>query len=311
MTSRNHGGYHYTTARARARKELFAYRIKVILGTACACGLAIILTIAIFGISRETMEPQAADNVTSNTTESLDTQNSDDELVAKYMKLLEENEELREAENENPAIQSTRISGIEITGYDSNIDYQNLINNLYSILGDLDEDTQNAILGLLEVLELQRNMKIESEDLGTTYQTSSTFHVDNSMSDIQAIMEPIETYYEYDAEDLRQLACIVYAEAGADWCTDEHQRDVASVVMNRVTDSRFPDTIYEVLHAPGQYPNTCNNTEYDARALENALYVLENGPTVEGAVWQAEFIQGTEIVRVHAYPGHSTTYICR
>lgn len=126
----------------------------------------------------------------------------------------------------------------------------------------------------------------------------------------------------FSDEDLIYLAKIVENEAGSNWCTDEHQRAVASVVINRVSDPRFPDTIIGVItqgwngecalqYAIGGWERF-NALEPSDRALENARYVLEHGSTVEGAIWQAEFVQG-EIVTEFAYPAiyDTVTYICR
>ncbi len=62
----------------------------------------------------------------------------------------------------------------------------------------------------------------------------------------QAVLEPSEDMVE-------MLACLIYQEAGGDECSDECRIDVADVALNRVADSRFPDTLYEVLTAPKQY----------------------------------------------------------
>lgn len=249
--------------------------------------------------------------------------------------------------------------GVTITSYDENVDYQSLINELYALLdGVSDTDTIEHILGLLEIYETQRNLKISAVFANTgKYNTTTIFSKENTLEEIRDLMEvatvssesnsangtdsvealttttatPITvvttsgstdsveettssttttaTTKSYTEQDAIYLACIIYAEAGSDWCTDAHQRAVASVVINRVNDDRFPDTIYDVLHEAGQYPYTCNNTTYDDRAMENAIYVLENGPTVSG-VFQANFVQGSEIVAIFSYEGHSTTYIC-
>lgn len=126
----------------------------------------------------------------------------------------------------------------------------------------------------------------------------------------------------FSDEDLLYLAKIVQNEAGSDFCSDAHQRAVASVVLNRVADPRFPDTIIGVItqgwngecalqYAVGGWERF-NALEPFERAIENARYVLEHGVTVDGAIWQAEFVQG-EIVAEFAYPEiYSTvTYICR
>lgn len=102
--------------------------------------------------------------------------------------------------------------------------------------------------------------------------------------------------YKYTQSDLDLLARVVNAEAGSSWMTDEHQRAVASVVMNRVADSRFPNTIYGVVYQRGQYSCTCNgaiNKTPTQKAYNNAKYVLDNGVTIPtNVVFQAQFRQG-------------------
>ena len=222
-----------------------------------------------------------------------------------------------EAEPEHQGITTTRLE-VTVTDYDESVDYTSLINETYTLVENTDDPAvKEQLFGLLEIYETQRNLKVEdyhSQSLYPEYVISNIFIADNDAEEIDEIMNPTPpSHYEYTQEELEKLAAIVYAEAGASWCTDEHQRAVASVVMNRVDDPRFPDTIHEVIYSPGQYPNTCDNTYYDSRAIANAEYVLQNGPTVdETAVFQANFKQGTKIVATFDYrdDGHSITYIC-
>ena len=126
-------------------------------------------------------------------------------------------------------------------------------------------------------------------------------------------------YTYYDENDLMLLARIVENESGSNWCTDEHQKAVASVVMNRVNDPRFPDSIYGVIsqgwngECPIQYAVGSAERFFgivpSERAIQNAAYVLENCSTVPEAVWQAQFVQG-EILAVFE-TDYSTTYICK
>lgn len=217
---------------------------------------------------------------------------------------------LIEPAQEDPGITTTRL-GVTVTDYDPDTDYSAIISNLYTKVEEEDDpETVEQLLGLLEVYETQRNMKVdEMFPNDENYVITNTFSADNTAEEIDDIMNP--SYYDYTQEELEKLAAIVYAEAGSSWCTDEHQQAVASVVINRVEDDRFPDTIHEVIYAPGQYPATCDNTYYDDRALTNAQAVLENGPTHDG-IFQANFTQGSEIVEVYDYrsDGHSVTYIC-
>lgn len=124
------------------------------------------------------------------------------------------------------------------------------------------------------------------------------------------VEEPEEALSEYTAEELEYLALVIYQEAGADYCSDETRLMVGTVVMNRVADPRFPDSIYEVLTQKGQYgrlhwtgivwPERASRpaeAHAVARAYECAEKILL-GYRAFGSevIWQAEFVQGSEIV---------------
>lgn len=120
----------------------------------------------------------------------------------------------------------------------------------------------------------------------------------------------------WSEDDVFCLAAVIYQEAGGDACTDETRRMVADVVMNRVFDDRFPNTIREVLEdAPGgalQYgrfalTGVCFPAAADAeceqhaveRAYRIANEVLDGEHSElfgEGYIWQAEFSQGSGCV---------------
>ena len=111
----------------------------------------------------------------------------------------------------------------------------------------------------------------------------------------------------YTDEELEILALIVYQEAGEDRVSDDTRRLVAQVFLNRVNDSRFPDSFYEVATAERQYgrlywtgivwPDRASS-QVEAHAVERAYKiaqeVLESDDPVcpEGVIFQAEFVQG-------------------
>lgn len=111
----------------------------------------------------------------------------------------------------------------------------------------------------------------------------------------------------YTDEELEILALIVYQEAGGDIVSDDTRRLVAQVFLNRVNDSRFPDSFYEVATEERQYgrlywtgivwPDRASSQE-EAHAVERAYKiaqeVLESDEPVcpEGVIFQAEFVQG-------------------
>lgn len=138
-----------------------------------------------------------------------------------------------------------------------------------------------------------------------------------------AVHEPVENLVEtveeslvhsdplpdktYTDEELEILALIVYQEAGGDRVSDDTRRLVAQVFLNRVNDSRFPDSFYEVATAERQYGRLCwtgivwperASSQAEAHAVERAYKiaqeVLESDEPVcpAGVIFQAEFVQG-------------------
>lgn len=115
--------------------------------------------------------------------------------------------------------------------------------------------------------------------------------------------------------ELDMLSRIIYAEAGSSWLTDEHQRLVGSVVLNRMASPEFPDTMEEVLEQPGQYYG--ENSPYfeglvpDRRAVENALYLLEHGSIAPGGVvFQSNYVLGSGIYVEIADEHLGSSYFC-
>ena len=121
-----------------------------------------------------------------------------------------------------------------------------------------------------------------------------------------------ETEKPYSANDLYILSHIISAESGN--CSDEMMIAVGSVVLNRVEDDRFPDTIEEVVFQPGQYSPTWNGAYFNDptdEAVEVAEMLLTDGSQIdESVVWQAEFVQGVGIYEVIESPWGSKMYFC-
>ena len=121
---------------------------------------------------------------------------------------------------------------------------------------------------------------------------------------VHSDLPPDKTYTD---EELDILALIVYQEAGGDRVSDDTRRLVAQVFLNRVNDSRFPDSFYEVATAERQYgrlywtgivwPDRASS-QAEAHAVERAYKiaheVLESDEPIcpEGVIFQAEFVQG-------------------
>lgn len=118
----------------------------------------------------------------------------------------------------------------------------------------------------------------------------------------------------YTENDLYCLSHIISAEAGN--CSDTMMLYVGSVVLNRVQDERFPDSIEEVVfqNNPVQYSPTVNGTYWNEPtegAVEAAKTLLEGGSVIDSSVvWQAEFPQGQGTYDTLESPWGSIMYFC-
>lgn len=141
---------------------------------------------------------------------------------------------------------------------------------------------------------------------------------------IKYVDVPYEPVVEDDSNfqtDRDIIATVVYNEAWGG-CSERHRELVAAVVVNRVNDSRFPNTVYDVVTQPNQYLKAYAdpNSTYRQRATSDpqvwaecqriaarALHgEIECDPAV---VWQAESTQGTGTYETHR-TSYSTTYFC-
>ena len=114
----------------------------------------------------------------------------------------------------------------------------------------------------------------------------------------------------YSDEELEWMAIVIFNEAGGDAASDETRIMVGNVVLNRVADERFPDTIYEVLTQERQYglfhwigiqwaDRAADPLEAHAveRAYECARRVLDGERALPPeVVWQSENRQGTVLI---------------
>lgn len=215
-------------------------------------------------------------------------------------------------EKEPEGIWTTRTN-LFISNYDDSLDYSKLMEE--AIQDALDAADPTYALSMGEIYEVSRNLKIQEENFD--YDTTNYFDATNG-SDAQEIyylMHPEERpFMEYTAEEAVALAKIVYSESRG--ASDEHQRDVASVVVNRaMMNYGGNSTIVGVITAPGQYVNSSKlaSMRYDDRSYQNAVYVLENGPTLpSNVVYQANFKQGSGVHKTYYYEWleYPYTYFC-
>lgn len=113
-------------------------------------------------------------------------------------------------------------------------------------------------------------------------------------------------------DEVEMLACAIYQEAGGDACCDLCRHRVGDVILNRMEDERFPNTVEEVLTDYQQYgrfywtgvvwPERADKpgeAHAVARAWATARDILSGEHSDlygEGYIYQAEFEQGTDVI---------------
>lgn len=169
-------------------------------------------------------------------------------------------------------------------------DLQNQLYNMTEKFNALSDEKKSLETTISELEEDLKEQKKKAETV-TSRSSSSSRTAKNTTSNSSSW------------SDLELLARIINAEAGG--CTDEHQLLVGNVVLNRVADSRFPDTIYDVIYQKGQYSPTWNgaiNKTPSKQAYKNAQRLLDGERFCpSNVVFQANFKQGSRSLQNYFY----------
>lgn len=139
-------------------------------------------------------------------------------------------------------------------------------------------------------------------------QTKPIYYAYETETETETELEPME----YTPDELYTLSHIIQAEAG--YCQREMMEGVGSVVLNRVADERFPDTIDDVVHQPGQYSPVSSgifdSVQPTKLAIDVAIDLLEYGSKYPPeVVWQSNFPQG-DGTYITLSTSYSTMYFC-
>lgn len=116
-----------------------------------------------------------------------------------------------------------------------------------------------------------------------------------------SVLETIATAQDKKDEtsDLYILAHVISGEAGSDYLSDTVRYYVGSVVLNRVANEKYPDTIKEVVYQRGQYACLWDGN-YDKPVSDDcwriAEELLKDGSKLPSEViYQAQFSQGSGV----------------
>lgn len=161
------------------------------------------------------------------------------------------------------AIQSETFPVVEIGEEWTRIDYgsgEGFVASEY-VEGSIELD--EAISIAEEEAAVMEEMTASAAETETNEETSDA---QNSGESAESV--PVSSPVSAGSDEAYLLACMVYVESGAE--SYEGQLAVANVILNRVRDPRFDNTIAGVIYAPGQFPGAHNGV------LDN---VLASGPS--------------------------------
>lgn len=108
----------------------------------------------------------------------------------------------------------------------------------------------------------------------------------------------------YDEDDLYWLSRAIYAESGNQPMAGRVA--VGTVILNRVADPRFPDTIEGVIFAPGQFSPVSNGTIYrepDAESVIAAKLCLDGAREAGASLY-------FNVASLDSWANQARSYVC-
>ena len=135
-----------------------------------------------------------------------------------------------------------------------------------------DSNYTECMAAIQEQRTIQDQAHQTAESLRKKGYSDSSAYVQAAKSTWNEAQKAIAGYQklaQYSDEDIRILTTTVFHEAGH--TTEQLRQYVAQVVLNRVEDSRFPDTVKGVLTQPGQY-----STKYATVEAANAIQATDS-----------------------------------
>ena len=135
-----------------------------------------------------------------------------------------------------------------------------------------DSNYTECMAAIQEQRTIQDQAHQTAESLRKKGYSDSSAYVQAAKSTWNEAQKAIAGYQklaQYSDEDIRILTTTVFHEAGH--TTVQLRQYVAQVVLNRVEDSRFPDTVKGVITQPGQY-----STKYATVEAANAIQATDS-----------------------------------
>lgn len=143
---------------------------------------------------------------------------------------------------------------------------------------DIPITTMNFVGGDYETTDIYTEYNNDCESVIET----TTANVENDIIDDNAVNDTAtETGLPITDQEFILLCNLVSHEAGSSWITEYDRACIVAATMNRVADSRFPNTIDEVVHQPGQMFNVpyyrVDYSTLPREEIDNAVYAYFNG----------------------------------
>jgi spore germination cell wall hydrolase CwlJ-like protein len=172
----------------------------------------------------------------------------------------------------------------------------------YSIAKDEEERNEQHRLMMIEVTKAEQQMlaqKIAEQQM-------------QEQVEVLSKIQPKSPEY-YDLIEI--LARVIHAEESNEVNGEDASWAVAGVILERVYDENYPDTIEGVIYQQGQFECTWNggmyreeptDIEYEIAAEAVRLYYEGGRILPEGSIYIAEFVQGDGVVMQFG-----KTYVCR
>lgn len=135
-----------------------------------------------------------------------------------------------------------------------------------------DSNYTECMAAIQEQRTIQDQAHQTAESLRKKGYSDSSAYVQAAKSTWNEAQKAIAGYQklaQYSDEDIRILTTTVFHEVGH--TTEQLRQYVAQVVLNRVEDSRFPDTVKGVITQPGQY-----STKYATVEAANAIQATDS-----------------------------------
>lgn len=135
-----------------------------------------------------------------------------------------------------------------------------------------DSNYTECMAAIQEQRTIQDQAHQTAESLRKKGYSDSSAYVQAAKSTWNEAQKAIAGYQklaQYSDEDIRILTTTVFHEAGH--TTEQLRQYVAQMVLNRVEDSRFPDTVKGVITQPGQY-----STKYATVEAANAIQATDS-----------------------------------